>query len=68
MLSPFRKMKNHQVRTEKQRMLHQTMVKVRPSFYHRQPQLQLLFPFGAKLRSQVNAGTQVLVPKAILVS
>lgn len=44
------------------------MVKVRPSFYRRQPQLQLLFPFGAKLRSQVNAGTQVLVPEAMLVS
>lgn len=33
MFSPFRKMKNHQVRTEKQRMLRQTMAKVRPCFY-----------------------------------
>lgn len=31
---PFRKMKNHQVRTEKQRMLHRTMAKVRPPSYH----------------------------------
>lgn len=34
MFLPFRKMKNLQVKTEKQRMLHQTMAKVRPLFYH----------------------------------
>lgn len=60
----FRKMKNHQAKTEKQRMLHQTVAKVRAPFY-RSAVLRALIAncWGNK----GHAGVFMLMPKLMLV-